>query len=560
MPTRRSFLALIRAVFATSPCPPSRYDHRDRLRHKSSLTVTQTHRIAACYLVVVALLAAGVGCGGGASSNSGPNAAGSSNGGGGTTTTGGSAASNASVQVDFGDRSGSQFRLPADILSVNRGVFGSYEPNALWILKHNGVGMVRLDAGISDIYLTSTPDWSTLDAALVHIRAANLQALVILDYAPKWLRRPVDLCTIRGAPAYGALPLSLTIWGSLAASVVHHIDVNFPGLVFGYELWNEPDSPSFNCNTNPDTTPARMSAYFQLYAAAAPMLRAQADADGAAVRIGGPVVATPADAMLYLPQFLNNPALAPYIDFVSYHDYISGATWDGPGQNLLQAITDASQGVGADYAAIAAIVEHGLQPNPQQTPILITEYNIMDGCCRISPMYSPLFNSVFVTTLLNAAYTVGAAPTKINYYSANTPDGYCLLATSDASCAYNGGPFLILPPLYTFNLIGSPDRLDMNSGGFLAASVSSDTSSLVVSAFYTDNSDSLLIVNTGPSVNTTSVTIANTGLPSAHATLFELNAQDPTIASQALPLNKTSDGYTATITVPPYSVLGISIR
>jgi len=555
----RIFLAIIRAVFTTSVCPPYQYGHHNRFSR-----ITATHRLAGCYLLVVVLLCASMACGGAESNNSGSTSAGDTNSGAGTPSTGSptaasSTASNASVQVDFGNRAQGQIRLPASILSVNRGVFGTHELQALQIIHRNGVAMVRLDATLSSIYETPTANWTKLDAALSHIQAVNLAALVILDYTPKWLQSPLNLCASREAPAFGAFPANFTIWGTVAASIVHHIDVNFPGLVYGYEIWNEPDSPYFNCNTSSNTTSSRMNAYFQLYGVVAPILRAQANADGVTVRIGGPVVATPADAILFLPQFVNNPVLAPYIDFVSYHDYISGATWDGQGQNLLNATTDAGQGVGANYAAIAAIVQHGLQPNAQQTPILITEYNIMDGCCRISPQFSPLFNSVFVATLLNAAYTVGEVPAHINYYSANTPDGYCLLATSDTSCAYDNGPFRILPPLYTFNLIGSPDYLDMNNGGFLAA-VSSNTPSLVATAFYTQRSDSVVIINAGASPIATTISIANTSLSAANATLFELNAQYPTISSQALPLSETNDSYTASVTAPPYTVLGISIR
>ena len=468
--------------------------------------------------------------------------------------------SNATVRVDFANRSGAQPQIPPGLLSVNRGHFDNNEATAQQIISQNGVGMVRLDAALWSIYATLTPNWTDLDTALEDIRNANLNALVTIDYTPVWLRPKVNLCPDRASGAYGAFPVDPQAWGRIAASVVHHIDSKFPGLVYGYEIWNEPDSPDFNCNLLNSSIQARMTAYYGLYAAAAPLLRAQATADGTVIRIGGPVLSTPPHVLQFLPQFVSNPDLAPYIDFVAYHHYISGTSWDGPGNNLLLATTDATQGVGATYAAVAAIVRHGLQPNAQQTPILISEYNTTADCCRISPTYSPLFNSVFLATLLNAAYTVQSVPSHINYYGANNSSEYCLLASSQDGCFYSGGALQVLPPLHTFNLLAGQDYLDMSSGGFLAAAAASNSSSLVTVGFYTEKSDSVAVINTGPSAIAVSITITNPGLSAASATLFLLNAQDPMIAAQALQLTPTSAGYTASFIAPGYSVLGISIR
>src|SRR5581483_4135890 len=124
-----------------------------------------------------------------------------------------------------------------------------------------------------------------------------------------------------------ALPSDLNAWASIAAQYVQHMDTKFPGVVTDYEIWNEPNIAAL-CVPAGDN---QLTDYINLYDAAAPAMKAQAKADGATIRVGGPVTAG-LDAN-WTTTFLNDPTVAQNIDFFSYHQYLMGsaqlgAQWD----------------------------------------------------------------------------------------------------------------------------------------------------------------------------------------------------------------------------------------
>src|SRR5204862_3260023 len=145
---------------------------------------------------------------------------------------------------------------------------------------------------------------------------------------------------------------------------------------------------------NSDAT--RLSTYMTLYAAAAPAMRAQALADHAQIRIGGPV--SGGGGLNWITTLLGSASTANYVDFVSYHKYMGyitllqqGMTWDGVGgtPSLLALEQSPNGGFAQSFKAVSALVRSGLQPNAAITPILITEYNddaaFQLDCCRNSP-------------------------------------------------------------------------------------------------------------------------------------------------------------------------------
>lgn len=79
-------------------------------------------------------------------------------------------------------------------------------------------------------------------------------------------------------------------------------------------------------------------------------------------------------------------------------------------------------------------------------------------------------------------------------------------------------------------------------------------------AFYTPTQDSILIVNpTSTSYSNIPITINNSGFNSPSATVYQvMNGQS--ISGSSITLTRSGTGsYTTSISVPPYSVVGIAI-
>ncbi|MGC2544530.1 MAG: hypothetical protein WA426_01685, partial [Silvibacterium sp.] len=134
---------------------------------------------------------------------------------------------------------------------------------------------------------------------------------------------------------------------------------------------------------------------------------------------------------------------------------------------------------------------------------------------------------------------------------------------SAMDCQYSlGTPPVPYPQYYAYQLMASPNYLGLNSGGYMAASVSPATAAggLEATAFYTASQDSILVVNpTGSSYSNITVTIENTGLTSPQAVLYQI-VNGNQITSSSLSLNASGSKYTAMISVPAYTVMAIAIQ
>jgi hypothetical protein len=113
--------------------------------------------------------------------------------------------------------------------------------------------------------------------------------------------------------------------------------------------------------------------------------------------VGGPALS--GYSAFWLSPFLTNPKTAPYVDFVSYHQYLFGNTqlqtqWDTYTGNvsLYQGTQDPSNGAFANYNKVLTEVATGNQPLGARTPIYITEFNtnwaFYKDCCRDDPTYA----------------------------------------------------------------------------------------------------------------------------------------------------------------------------
>ena len=470
----------------------------------------------------------------------------------------------AGLTVDFGSRTNQQYPIPAGILGANH-VDDLRDTSDISLLAASGMNVSRTYALIPQVYATQTPDWTQIDPRIKNLQAAGMHVLLEVEYTPPWLQPNPNPC---GAGNTDAMPTDVNAWANIAASYVAHFDAMFPGVVTDYEIGNEPDADGL-CGV-----PNKLQSYETLYAAAASAMKNQAQADGQTIRVGGPAVSSPNAE--WISGLLSDSSTYPYVDFVSYHSYMEGtqqanATWDTyNGITPLYQQTQSPGGAAAAYAKVAGLVAAGKQPLGAKTPIYIDEYNTnwaaVPDCCRDNPTYAPLWNALFVSDLMNTVYSgTAAVPGKFTYFSANAYPYFCLIGTWDSAmdCEYSqGGTPVPYPQYYAYQLMGSSHYLDMNSGGYMAASAApaADAGGIILTGFYTANQDSVLVVNpTAQDYSNITVTLENVGLSSPQAVLYQI-VNGNQITSSSLQLTPSGTNYTATISVPAYTVVAIAVQ
>jgi hypothetical protein len=244
-------------------------------------------------------------------------------------------------------------------------------------------------------------------------------------------------------------------------------------------------------------------------------------------------------------------------------------TFDGAGGtvSLYARTMSPTTGLAAIYKSIAAAAG-------SKIPVLLDEFNddwdFYNDCCKNKPKYSALWNTLVFTTIMNTAYS-GVPPLQhLSYYSASNQP-FCLLGyTGDGLYGCGNTDPLPYPQFRAFELLASHNFLDLQAqGGHLALSASStsalSSAGLVVTAFYTPGSDAVVLVNpTATAVTNKVLAIGNHGFASPTATQYLLNgttysATYPT-AGTALSLTPNGANATATVTIPPYSVLAIKVE
>jgi len=358
-------------------------------------------------------------------------------------------------------------------------------------------------------------------------------------------------------------------WAQLAASYVAHFDKVYPGWVIDYEIWNEPEIQSSFCVSG-NTDDLRLSKYLALYAAAASAMKGQASRDGATIRIGGPTISILNLAPKWIPALLSNSGTAPYVDFVSFHMYLTGQTdiQQGMTWNTLYSVTQsATKGELYYYKKIYNLVRAGSQPNAGHTPIYITEYNnnwaFMKDCCRNHATYGPLWNTVAIADFLNSMYAGSNIVPRMYYFAGSQAPYFCITGTYNSAMDCNASTLSPYPQYYAFNLIASPSYLGLSTGAYMATSVSSanTTSGLLATAFFTTAKDAIVVINpTGTNYSAVQVVARNPGIASAKGTSYLLNASNPKITSKSITLGSISGGYSATVAVPAYSVVAVSVH
>jgi hypothetical protein len=474
------------------------------------------------------------------------------------------------ITVDFGGRDNSTKIIRPNL--INSQYTGTVTLANLQAMKAAGFSGVRLLSLLPEIFETRTPNWTRIDPTISLLQSAGLDPILEITYTPPWLVPLVSGCTQN----YKMPPNDLTSYAQIAASIVAHMEQNFPGFVKEYEIWNEPDLGSF-C-VSPNTNDARRAKYINLFAAVAPAMKAEAAKYGVQIKIGGPATVTGAYSN-WVPGLTTDSRTAPYLDFVSYHHYITGQaearngmTWDstveGGPRPLYDRMQDPSGGAAALFKSFANLVAKGTQPNASSTPSYLDEYNdnwwFGPTCCRSDPRYAPVFNALYISDLLNSVFDGSAnTPGKIYYYSASAFPYFCLFGQIDAAMDCANVAAQPYPQFYALKLIAADTHLGIKEGGYIAKSIlpRAGTAGLAATAFYTPSRNSILITNpTSTAFTQVKVFANNPGFSNANATLFVLNQSYPQIRSEALALTATSQGLSATIDVPPYSVVGIAIK
>ncbi len=377
------------------------------------------------------------------------------------------------ITADFALRANNTQVIPASMFGYGRGE-SLRTASDRSLLTDAGVSEARLSAQITLVFATSTPDWTKIDPFISTIQAAGQHAMLQLNQSPTWLQPTSGSCV---GNAYSA-PTNNSQWAQIAADYVAHMDATFPGVVTDYEIWNEPNSSGM-CAAN------HLASYLDIYAAAAPAMKTQAARDAKTIRVGGPVLSG-FDSTWFTP-FLTNSGTAPYIDFVSYHQYFGGTSsldvqWENNTgmPSLYDATQNVSTGAMGDYKRTQALVAAGAQPGKGSTPIYVTEYNtnwaFFQDCCKNNPTYAPVFNELYLTDMLDTVYNgVPIMPAKLFFFAGSAYPYFCLIGVKNGNndCLYSAGATPVpYPQYYAFDLLASPTYLGLVNGGHMAKTIS----------------------------------------------------------------------------------------
>lgn len=298
------------------------------------------------------------------------------------------------ITADFGMRDQSGHPIPAQMFGLaGYGYIGiadqiaSYLPPAgletIRTGSASGVNLSVIFPNSASVTDASQQNWAAFDRLLTTLSKQNLHAILLLSYSPSWLQpqnqnppannpcltnqKPTDPSYVKPTYIVDGTDSGMSLWASLAAAIVAHVDSNFPTVQPMYEIWNEPDTAAYLCVPDSLSTQQqdtlRLSEYKTIYAAAAQQMKQQAQTDGTTIQIGGPTLASVnKEASIWLPSFLSDPTTAPYVDFVTYHQYILGKStdsWNQTKPSLLGATQNSTSGVAATFEKISAYVRAG---------------------------------------------------------------------------------------------------------------------------------------------------------------------------------------------------------
>jgi hypothetical protein len=461
------------------------------------------------------------------------------------------------VVVDFSNRTAGA-PITRDLLGSG-GVGSTLSNNAgMKLITDSNIRGNRIWAALDLIYKTSTPDYGLFDQQLARATANGLDPIIELSGAPAGMGS--SWCDV----PTGA---NIALWADDAAAVAAHIEQLSPGKRL--EIWNEPDSSVSSC-----VSKDMLTDYMNLFAAAAPKVKQAAPTS----KVGGPALAAPGpNTSTWIPALLSDPRTAPYMEFVSYHVYITGQ-WDLDNgmnwQSSYNLTVDPNRGYQYLYRQLEALVRKGKQPNAAHTPIYLTEYNLnwvfKPNCCQNEPSYGPLWNAVLISEMLNAVND--GASTVVDglvYFMAASANNYFCLVGAPSSdytnCQWPAGSdgptgdktYAVYPSLLTFQMFAQNDALGIEDGGYVVHRPTAPESLRTV-ALYTQSGDSVVLINpTSTDYPELKVQLKNVGLQHLQGESFVI-VNNQLIRSTPM-LRPRKDGIETTVALPPYSTVAVKL-
>jgi hypothetical protein len=168
--------------------------------------------------------------------------------------------------------------------------------------------------------LDESYNFTTVDAKVEYLLSTGAEPIFCLSYMPPFLRCRTDV-DMRAAPA------NFSAWGDFVERVVRHLNHEKNYSVRYFEVWNEPNSPSWYCPADPRTDQGDLASFLQFYATTAAAVKR---ADPTA-QVGGPAEASGPFNSSYgycIRGSLFADGLAEYcgannvpLDFVTWHEY-----------------------------------------------------------------------------------------------------------------------------------------------------------------------------------------------------------------------------------------------
>jgi hypothetical protein len=457
----------------------------------------------------------------------------------------------ADVVADFGGRTSTVSVPPNFFGSGGVGSTVSSQSGIDNLTKVNLRGN-RIWINVQTIFANGdTPNYSAWDGQLSRGTQNGLSPMITIYGTPPSL-----------GPQPCSMPSNLTKWAQLAAQAVKHTDQLHPGL--NYELWNEPDVA--NGSFCPPSDP--LGNYLKLYGALGPEFRKAAPT----AKLGGPTLASSANIASWIPPLLSG-ATAPYVDFVSWHVYITG-TWLLPGMTWDQAYQTTQNptgGIAYYYRQLEQTVRKGSQPNAATTPIIVSEYNTnyayQPNNVQNDTVYGPLWNTVAIADFLDVVAQGSLPPGRIVYFMSADSRGYfCLEGIQGGDplmCnppkdgqPYNAA-YVPYPSLMAFQLFCASDYLNLEETGFNVVVPPTAPSGLLTITFYNPTADTLVLINpTATAVSGLRVKFSHLGIKPTHSQLFTLGNNSLTKQDlRAAP----ADEAMVKADVPAYSTVAIQL-
>jgi len=465
------------------------------------------------------------------------------------------------VTVDFGNRTGGTLLTP-NWFGVNGLGTTLSDPVALRMFQSINLIGNRIFLPVTSVYPTSTsaPNWSKIDAQIDRTKSIGARNDVVIYNTPSDMN--AQQC---------GMPNNPQRWAYLASSMVQHIEARYPSVA--YEVWNEPDLQASFCDA-----PNNQQDWMTLFAAFAPLVRANAPT----AKIGGPALGAPGvNANTWIPAFLSDSRTAPYVDFVSFHLYITSQyevnnnlmNWGYLYQHTVTTLT--VHGVAWYYAQIESMVRAGMQPNAAITPIDISEYNSNSAytptCCQNDTLYAPLWNATAMSEWMNAPQTTSAKsiPTRLRYFSVIDSHGYfCMVSNTGTSsncmppaAGATAVPWAGMPQYLLYQLMTSPSYLNVEATGaqVVKRPIFGTQNIYNGAVFYTPTADVLFIINPW-STNYTNIPVIvnNLGLTNIQATEYTIQ-QGTMLTQQATVTVNSPTQITVTANLPGYSIVVVKL-